>query len=53
MTTLTFRTPYPAPPHRLSRALNAVASALATMLDVFAEAADQSAAARNRFPSAD
>jgi len=37
----------------LAQLIATVANAIETAFDVFAEAADMSAAARNRFPSAD
>lgn len=54
MTTLSLRAKYPAPAWRgFARIIAAVTAAVETVLDVFGEAADLSAAARRRFPSAD
>ncbi len=54
MTTLSLRAGSPAHARRgFTRAIAAVATAVETVFEVFAEAEEQSSAARNRFPLAD
>jgi len=54
MTTLSLQAKHPVPTWRtFLRIIAAAAAGFQTVLDVFAEAADLSAAARRRFPSAD
>ena len=54
MTTLSLRAKYPAPARRgFARIVTAVTAAVETVFEVLAEATDQSAEARRRFPSAD
>ena len=54
VTTLFFQThSRPSTRHSVARAMAAVASALETIFDVFAEAGDLGAEARERYPLAD
>lgn len=54
MTTHSFRAEYPAHTRRgFARMIAVVTAAFAAAVDVLDEATDQSAAARQRFPSAD